>query len=454
MQVIKVGGGCLRGADAIVHICQLIARRAAGHVVVVSALGGITDLLIDGMRAALADENAIESIIGDIQQEHLHIAERLMPDCAARQVFAKPFAQLLTRLERYYYGLNFTGEISPKSRDGISSFGERFSAMLLTAAIQAQGVDARCLMPPDLGLLTDGKYGDATARMDRVINNLSHTLKPAITAQRVIVIPGFYGISEQGHITTFGRGGSDYSAAVIAAALGADELVFWKNTAGFMSADPAIVPDARLIPRLSHEEAAELAYFGAKILHPRAMEPVRRYGIQVAIKNTHSPDAPGSLVTENSPITQNIIKSVTKSTDIGILKVHASGVGARPGILADVASRITGHGINIKSVVTSQTCISLLLDSDDLNDAYTVLNDIPDHPFRAIETETDLALLSIVGQGLAERKGIAARCFSAIEQAGINVEMIAFGPSQVALYFIVRQTDLQAAVRALHATFF
>ena len=215
-----------------------------------------------------------------------------------------------------------------------------------------------------------------------------------------------------------------------------------------------MVPDAELIPVLSYAEAAELCYFGAKILHPRAVEPVRRYGLDIAIKSTLDPDAEGSLITGESPEATHVVKSVTQNTGVGLIKVYASGVGARPGMLAEVTGSVTDSGINIKSVVTSQTCISLLLDKSDMDQGYAILEKLTPYPFRKVSREDDVALICMVGEGLNTRKGVAARCFSAMDDADINVEMIAFGPSPVALYFIVQEEDLKSSVRALHKTFF
>jgi aspartate kinase len=240
----------------------------------------------------------------------------------------------------------------------------------------------------------------------------------------------------------------------VAVALKAEYLEIWKDVAGFMSADPKFVPEAQLIPVLSYEEAAELAYFGAKILHPRTVEPARKKRLKIAIRNTLNPEAAGTLITARSPRPSSVIKSVAYDTDIGILKVHASAVGARPGILAQVACRLTDSGINIKSVVTSQTCISLLLARQDLDGGYQALRTLSPKPYRRLERVEDLALVGIVGQGLLQRKGIAARCFTAVADCDVNVEMISFGPSRAALYFLTGRKDLQKAVSAIHSTFF
>ena len=454
MHVIKIGGGCLHGKETISQILDLIAVHGKGQVIVVSALNGITNSLIQGMELALEAEENIPAIISRIKSKHTLVANHLIA-CRDRQLeFGRDLARSLSRLERLYYGLNFTREISPRMRDIISSFGERFSASLLAFALECRGCKATYRLPHTIGMVTDGKFGDATANLTRTAENFQQHLVPVIGPDTVVFVPGFFGVSEDGDITTFGRGGSDYSAAVVAAALDADSLEIWKDVDGFLSADPRIVPGASLIPTLSYEEAAELAYFGAAILHPRTIEPVRRKKIPITIKNTLHPEIQGSVITTESPRCRMAVKSVAHTTDIGILKVHASGVGARQGILGLVANRIAEAGINIKSVVTSQTCISLLLASSDLEAGHKALKTLKPKPYQRIEKVDDAALIAIVGDGLLKCKGIAARCFGAVAEADVCIEMISFGPSKAALYFLVPRDELDTTINAIHTTFF
>jgi aspartate kinase len=454
MKVVKIGGGCLKGRAQIAQILDLIAERGRGHIFVVSALRGVTDILIEGMSEALASEEDIPAIISRLRDKHLVVARHLIPGAGAYKTFTRDLSQSLSKLERLYYGLNFTREITPRMQDVISSFGERFAVELLASALNCRGIPATYRMPHKIGLMTDGKFGDATANLRKTTQNLQRHLRSLLKAATVVFVPGFFGVSDRGDITTFGRGGSDYSAAVVARTMQADVLEIWKDVPGYLSADPEFVPEAQLIPVLSYDEAAELSYFGARILHPRTIEPLRRSKLNIAIKNTLNPDAPGSLITPSSPRAKSLIKSVSYDTDIGILKVHASGVGARPGVLALVANRMTETGINIKSVVTSQTCISLLLAHKDLESGHQALKSLRPKPYRRLEKNENVALVSIVGEGIVQRKGIAARCFGAVADRNVNVEMISFGPSRVALYFIVRNRDLRDAVTAIHSTFF
>jgi aspartate kinase len=454
MKVIKIGGGSLKGKKNIQEILDLVAERGRGHVIVVSALGGITDQLINSMAQALKDEETIPSIMSELRGKHMLVARHLISSAQFIHKYTRDLNDHLGKLERLYYGLNFTREITPKMTDMIGSFGERLSADLLSTALRARGLKATYRMPHKIGLLTDGKFGDATANVQKTSHNLKQHLLPLLKEGMIVFVPGFFGVSEKGEITTFGRGGSDYSAAVVAAALNAEVLEVWKDVPGYMSADPKFVPEAQMIPLLSYDEAAELSYFGAKILHPRTVEPLRRLGLAIAVKNTMNPDAPGSLITAKSAQGKVPIKSVAHDTDIAILKVHAPGVGARPGVLARVSSTITGSGLNIKSVVTSQTCISFLLARKDVDKAYQAVQLLSPKPYRRLEKVQDVALVGIVGKGLLRQKGIAARCFTAVAERNVNVEMISFGPSEVAVYFLVRNKDLQKAVEAIHTTFF
>jgi aspartate kinase len=456
MKVIKIGGGSLKGKGNIQDILALVAERGPGHIIVISALSGITDMLIDGMTEALRDDAAIPSIISHLKNKHILVARHIIPTGKFYQKYTRDLNDHLDQLERLYYGLNFTKEITPKIADVISSFGERLSADLIASALRSLGLQATYRMPHKIGLITDGKFGDATANLPITARNLQRNLLPLLKKGMIVFVPGFFGVSERGDITTFGRGGSDYSAAVVAAAMDAEILEVWKDAPGYMSADPKFIPEAQLIPFLSYDEAAELSYFGAKILHPRTIEPLRKrkMKLNIAVKDTLNPDAPGSLITSRSPKARSLIKSVAHDTDIAILKVHGSGVGARPGVLARVSSTLTESGINIKSVVTSQTCISLLLAGKDIDKGYHALKGLRPRPYRRLEKVQDVALVGIVGEGLLRRKGIAGRCFTAVAKRSVNIEMISFGPSEVALYFLVRNKDLQKALEAIHSTFF
>ena len=243
-------------------------------------------------------------------------------------------------------------------------------------------------------------------------------------------------------------------AAVIAAASDAECLEVWKNVDGFMSADPVFVPRAAMIPTLSYEEAAELSYFGAKILHPKTVDPLKKARIPLMIKNTFYPDRQGTVIVGKTNRTESVVKSIAHNTDVGVLKIHASELGAKPGVLGTIATHLSERDINIKSVITSQTCISVLLERGDMEEGYREIKRIRPRPYGRLEKIDDMALVGIVGKGMAEKKGIAARVFTAVANSGVNIEMISMGPSRAAYYFMVKEKDLKSALRAVHDSFF
>lgn len=454
MKVIKIGGGCLSSKETIAAILDLLATRGRGNIIVVSALGGVTDLLLEAMPLAVAEEDAVGRVVDRLKHKHMLVARHLIRDEKMTRAYSRELGKPLARLERLFYGLHYTKDITPRMVDAISGFGEKLCARLLAAILNTQGCKASCRLPEEIGVLTDGKFGDATALLAPSERNFQERLHPHLNGDQITIIPGFYGINAAGDITTFGRGGSDYAAAMFAAISGAEVLEVWKDVDGFLSADPKFVPQARLIPELSYDEAAELAYFGAKILHPRTVEPLRKKGLSIVITNTLRPDTIGSRITARGKADPGVIKSVAYTTDIAILKVHASGVGKRRGILGDVAMAVAGRGVNIKSVVTSQTCICLLLSRRDLESAAQALASLHPRPYRKLEKNLDVALIAVVGKGLTTKPGIAAACFSAAADCRVNIEMIALGPSPAALYFIVREEALYKAVTAIHTAFF
>ena len=465
MKVIKIGGGCLKDGPAAKKILDLIARRGKGDIFVLSAFYGVTDILISGIDKALEAEENVPAHINTLKSLHNAIIKELIPEEADRRQVSKSLGQIYKKLERYYFGINFTREATDRMQDMIATFGERISAVILSRAMRARGLESDFVLPETLGVISDGKFTDASALMEKTAKNIRLWMDAYMSAEKILFVPGFYGISEAGEITTFGRGGSDYSAAVVAAGAGAEVLEIWKDTEGFMSADPDNIPHCRLIPKLTYEEAAELAYTGAGILHPRTVEPVKNAGIDIAIKNTYNPDARGSLITREVPPCDQvpggqvlpgsqIIKSVSYTEDVAVLKIHAPGVGARYGFLFKILEPIARAGLNVKSVVTSQTCISLLLSSRDIGKAGDLVREISPAPFRKSAAITDVALVSIVGEGLHKNRGIAAKCFTAVSEANVNIEMISFGTSNAALYFLVKKQDLDQTIQALHKEFF
>jgi len=269
------------------------------------------------------------------------------------------------------------------------------------------------------------------------------------------VIPGFYAMSTDGKVTLLGRGGTDYSAAAIAYCLGADSLDIWKDVDGFLSADPKLVPHAHLIPRLSYGEAAELSYFGAKILHPRTMHPVKLGGIPTRILNIRDAvNKPGTVISSEAGPSEHGIQSVSHSLNFGILRLAGPDVGMEAGIISTVSALFNRHELNIKSIITSQTSINFLFEKDDLLKAWQLVSDLKLDAIEELEKVEDIAVLAVVGEGFREHPDVLARALSALSRHRISVQLMVSGASAVSAYIVVDKESLGTALSAVHREFF
>jgi aspartate kinase len=370
------------------------------------------------------------------------------------QQFSHKLEMTLGRIEKIITGIAYIGEATPAARNHVLSFGERLAASLLSTILEDRGMRACALETDKIGLITDNNFENATADLDLFRKNFRKIMRQTGKNNTIPVITGFFGVSESGKISTFGRNGSDYSASVVANAVQATILEIWKDVDGFMSADPKILKSAQRIDRLSYYEAAELSYFGAKILHPRALEPLAGMKISVRIKNLYDPKRPGTEIMPDGIERKDVIKSVTCNRQIAMLRIHGPGVGYKPGIIGRIGQRLADRGINIFSVLTSQTCINLLVDKKDARRSYRELREMEGGVIGRIDLEEDIALIAAVGEGILNRRGLAARIFTSVSKAGVNVEMISTGASEVATYFVVRNADTERTIHALHREFF
>ncbi|MFW6159509.1 MAG: aspartate kinase [Acidobacteriota bacterium] len=454
MNVVKFGGGCLKNGEDFIKVAEIITKKRDKTIVVVSAVQGVTDLLLAGLKEVMETENNLSGLMEALMERHRKIARETIPDEVSRQKAFKDIGRRLKRLERLLFGVAYTKEASGSLKAQILSYGERLSSNLLAWVLKAREIEAFSLEADEIGIVTDECFENATADLEEVKKRLRRTLLPIVHQGKLPVITGYFGCTPEGKVTTFGRNGTDYSAAVIAYAVDASRVEIWKDVDGFMTADPKIVNRARRIDRLSYYEAAELSYFGAKILHPRAVEPLIERRIPVFIRNIYNQENKGTEILNQSYEGEKIIKSVANNMEIVVLRIHGPGVGFKPGIIAEVGQRLSEMGINIFSILTSQTCINLLLDKKDAHLAYQSILKMEGGVIEKVNLEEDIALISVVGEGLKKRKGVAAGVFSAVAREDINVEMISSGASEVAYYFIVKEKDVEQAVKAVHSEFF
>ena len=435
MIVMKFGGTSVGVPE---HFAVAVRRvRDAGPldpVVVVSALSGVTNLIVEFCR---------------LPERRAELAERLVERHAEwmRATGVRPHEahDLLDAWRDETAALRGRRDpLSAEDRDRLLSYGERLSAALFAAALCAAGADAVALLAGDSGLVTDERFG-AAHPLPEAARLLSESLarRPPIP-----VVTGFLGRTADGRVTTLGRGGSDYSAALIGAALGATEIQIWTDTSGLLSADPRIVPEARPVPLLSFAEASELAYFGAKVLHPKTLLPAMERAIPVRVLNTGRPEDPGSLVTPAAGPADSAwrVKSIACKKGITAVTVASTRMLLAYGFLARVFEVFGRHHVVVDLVTTSEVSISVTVDDTArLEDAVAELEAIGN-----VEVRRGLAVVAVVGEGAPRRVGLAGHVFTLLGGVGIPVEMISQGASRVNLSFVVADEDADRAVRLLH----
>lgn len=450
MKVIKFGGSSLKDAEGFLDIAKIIKNEEEKKIVILSGVCGVTDTIQNYLAYKKFDEIVIQGLIQNLQRLHFKISSGAITDIAILKKVQNTLQNKLEKLERLLRGVYYIEELTDRTQDLILSYGERLSVPILEGVLNEKGVRAKAFEADNLGILTNGDFGNAVAILNPISENLKNSILPLLDNDIVPIITGFFGCDNNGHTTLFGRNGSDYSASVIAYAIDADEVDIWKDVDGFLSADPTIIKDAYLLQNLSYKEAAELSYFGAKILHPKTVEPLMKKDIKLRIKNRYNPYIFGTEIGNINYNKNQLVKSIAHSKDIACIKIHGSGIGYKPGVLSEITSYISSIKINIKSVITSQTCITLLLEKKDLNKSYNTLIEKQIETVDRIEQIKDIALVAIVGEGISNHYGIASRVLNSIAQKEINIELISAGASDVAYYFVVKEMFLEPALEAIH----
>jgi aspartate kinase len=446
--VMKFGGTSVGSAERIRALADLVKQRLARRpVVVVSALGGVTDLLIRGAKLALERDPAAEDVAREVEARHQAVLAELFP--GGKNRLFEHVHGVLSELRAFYSGVHNLGELTPRSLDAISGIGERLSCEIVAAALVARGVDAQAVDGRDV-IMTDESFGRAIPLADETGAQVREVLLPLIEGRTVPVVGGFIGATRRRVSTTLGRGGSDWSAAIIGAHLPADEIQIWTDVDGIMTVDPRLVPGARVLPEASFEEAAELAYFGAKVLHPATIKPAVEKGIPVRILNSFNPSAPGTVVRRmdgEAPVAGEP-SAVAFKKGITVILISQPRMLMAHGFVARVFEVFDRHRTPVDLIATSEVSISLTVDNaatvPAVRDELSGLGEV--------EVLERMAIVSIVGRGFVRRAGLAARIFQALRE--VNVVMISFGASDVNLSMVVTEADAERAVRSLHAEFF
>ncbi len=454
MKVMKFGGGTVKDAATFSLAADVVRSNLPGKAaVVISAVQGVTDKLFRVLSATQRDEKTIGPFIKKLKGLHRSIVSQAVKDKAIAQPVLNELDDKIAKLERAIYGVAYTEEITEKTRDFIVSFGERLSAPILAAVLETKGTAARAFDADTIGMITDGAFGQATPILDTIEQNLRREILPQIEKGVVPIITGFFGCDSEGRTTIFGRGSSDYSAAIVAYALNAEVLEVWKDVPGFMSADPKVVKEAKQLEHMSYNEAAELAYFGAKVLHPRIVEPALLKKIPIRVKNLFAPQEEGTLIHQTSEKLDWIVRSVAVKPGLSLVSLYGPAMAYTPGLASKVFTALSSAGVNVYTMAASMASFSIVVDAQDVKKAVDSLEGIKDGVIHEISTMDDLSLICIVGEGLKATKGIAAKAFTAVARAGVNVELISDGGSDIALTFVIKSRDSGKAMKALHGEF-
>jgi aspartokinase/homoserine dehydrogenase 1 len=457
----KFGGASLANAAGMQHAVQIVlAHRPAAQVVVVSAMGGVTDSLLDiAARAAHGDVQRVGGAAEALRARHTEAARALAPRGAPLDELLGAIDAAFIELERLAGGLGVLRELTPRTVDYLVARGERLSAQLFAAALAAAGCRAAYVDATDI-VQTDGTYGNASPDLKRTERSARRMLAPLLARGTVPVVPGFLGAAPDGQVATLGRGGSDLTATLLARVLGAREVSLWKDVPGLLTADPRIVPDARVVPQVHVREAAELAYYGAKVLHPRALIPVLRRNVAIRVRPFADPSSLGTEISRRRTLEQYPVKALSAIPGQALLTVTGSGMLGVPGIAARTFAAVHHEGISVSLITqaSSEQSICFSVPAESATRARKSLEDtfrpeIARQEIDGVEVRSGLATLVVVGLGMAGTPGIAARVFSALAEAGINVIATAQGSSELNLSLVVEGKDAARAQRAVHAAF-
>ncbi|MET1124459.1 MAG: aspartate kinase [Archaeoglobaceae archaeon] len=455
--VMKFGGTSVKDGKNILHCANLVKKFANDNeiVVVVSAMSGVTDALLHAAYKCSSEPSAgyIKMFVAELMKKHYEAVEYAVRNEDIKQKVISTLEKLFDELEKVLLGISYLGELTRRSEDYIVSFGERLLAPIFSATLISLGVDSVALTGGDAGIITDKNYGRAKP-IPGVYSIIRSRLEPLLTLKKTVpVVTGFIGAADDGSITTLGRGGSDYTATILAAALDADEVWLWKEVDGIMTADPKFVPNARVIPEISYIEAMELSHFGAKILHPRALEPIMRKKIPVRIKNTFNPDAPGTVIKEETEEKRDVVKALSLIERASIVNVSGAGIDFAE-IMAEVFRRLAEEKVGVIMVAqsSSELNLSIVVDPRDADRAYNALKGL-ENGVTGVKKIDNVSVISAVGAGMAGTPGVAGKVFSALGRNGINVIMISQSCSEYNISFVVDAKDGVNALRVVHDEF-
>ena len=455
--VMKFGGSCVKDGASIRRSAEIVrdyVRRGCRLVVVVSAMAGVTDGILEALRhAEEGREDEASSFIEGLRRQHEKACEQAIKSEELREEVWKKESEEIDELGKLLSVVAYLKEVTPRVEDYALSFGERLSTRIFWASLLDQGVKAEYLRGWEAGIITTDDFGSAKPLTTITYQEVRKKLNPLLEKGVVPVVTGFVAATPDGVITTLGRGGSDYTATIIGGALKVDEIILWKDVDGVMTADPKLVPDAKPIPRMSYDEVVELAYFGAKVIHPSALEPAAKENVPIRVKNFYNPSVKGTLILREAEA--DTVKALTMIGDAAI--ILASGVGSSEALSANIRllDLLCKLGIQVIMVsqASSQANISIAILKKDLEKALKALRREFATGELKVDYEEGICVIAVIGSGMRGRPGVAAKIFNAVAEEGVNIKMIAQGSSELNISFAVREDDGVRALRAVHRAF-
>ena len=460
VEVWKFGGASLAGPPEIQKAAGLISSHPGPLVIAASAFSGVTDLLLEGATHAISGRPAEASkVAAALLKRHRDVVKALLPAGRTRRALLSAVDAAAREYRELCTAVGLLGHLAPRVSDRLVSRGERLSAQVLAATLSQAGKRAVYIDATDV-VVTDGLHGGAAPQLQATSRAVRKLIRPLLQRRTIVVIPGFIGRAPDGTVTTLGRGGTDLTATLLGRALSARKVVLWKDVPGILTADPRVVSDARLIPQLHHREAAEVAHYGAKVLHPRALIPIAGTRITLHVRSFLNPDAAGTEVSARRSLREYPVKALATVRGQAIVTVAGKGMVGVHGIAARTFAAVESEQLSVSTIfqASSESSIGFTLPESEADRAVrsirtTFREELTSGLIDNVTARPGMAVLAVVGDGMAGAPGIAARVFSALAAARINVVAIAQGSSERNISFAVQGSDAAEAARAVHAAF-
>lgn len=458
--VVKFGGTSISSDKKIRDVSNYLHSLSKKNqiVAVCSAVSGVTDDLIEISKLIQkGNKEQANKLIKKIIEKHNQLAKDSIKKSQNKKKLLDKLNSDFTELEELLHGMILLGEVTPRSLDYLISFGERLSINLVAFALLDFGSKSIPLTGKEVGIVTDSNFGKARPLMDTTKIRVSKTVGTLLDKKIIPIVGGFSGTDQHGSITTFGRGGSDYTATTIASCINADEIWLMSDVDGLMTADPKIVKDAKVLKEVSYIEAIEMALFGAKQIHPRTFEPLLSKKIPMRIRSSFNTTNLGTFVTASPDVaTKKTVKCVSAIRNNGLIDVRGGSMVGTPGTAAKIFSTLAESGVNIMMISQSpsESSISIVVKKTDLDKAVSALEmNLLGKIIKKLEVTTDVSIIALIGSGMRGTVGVASRVFGAVEKKRVNVVMIAQGSSELNIAFVVKDSECNSVVQALHDEF-